>query len=144
MKDAIILTGIEILARHGCSEAERKHEQLFIVDAKLYLDLSWAGRSDDLGDTIDYAVVISEIRTSVTSTSRNLIETVAQEIAEMLLRRYLLLDAVKITIHKPVPPVKEKFAGAAVEILRKRGENDLLHRAWNKSRRPQKNSPQNT
>lgn len=121
MADKVILTGLEVNGRHGCSEEERKHLQPFVVDVELYLDLSRAGKSDDLGDTIDYAAVISDIKKIVGGTSRNLIETVAQEIADLLLRRYLLLDGVKIVLHKVAPPVKEKFAGAAVEIVRRRG-----------------------
>ena len=120
MTDKIILKGIEVKGRHGCSEEERKKLQPFIVDAELYLDLSRAGKSDDLGDTIDYVAVLDDIKKIIGGTSRNLIETVAQEIADFLLRRYLLLEGVKITLHKPSPPVKEKFGGAAVEIFRSR------------------------
>lgn len=121
MADKIILTGIQLSGRHGCSEAERKRKQTFVVDVELHLDLSPAARSDDLGDTIDYVAVLTDIRSIVEGTSRNLIETVAQEIADLLLRRYMLLQIVKIVIHKPNPPVAEKFAGAAVEIIRRRG-----------------------
>lgn len=120
MADKILLTGLEIFGRHGCSEAERKQEQLFIVDTELYFNLSRAAKTDDLGDTIDYAAVLSDIKKIVSGTSHNLIETVAQDICDFLLRKYLLLDGVKIIIHKPNPPVEEKFAGAAVEIMRSR------------------------
>ena len=120
MSDKIILKDFEVIGRHGCSEEERKHTQPFIVDAELYLDLSRAGKSDDLGDTIDYVAVLDDIKKIVGGAPRNLIETVAQEIADFLLRRYLLLDGVKITLRKPAPPVKEKFSGASVEIIRRR------------------------
>lgn len=122
MADKIILTGLKLSGRHGCSEEERKHAQPFVVDAELYLDLTQAARSDDLGDTIDYAAILADIRKIVEGTSRNLIETVAQEIADFILRRYLLLDGVKITLHKPNPPIGEKFSGAAVEIVRSRSK----------------------
>lgn len=134
MADKIILTGIEIKGRHGCSEEERKHLQPFIVDAELYLDLTEAGKSDDLGDTIDYAAVIVDIKKIVGGTSRNLIETVAQEIADFLLKRYMLLDGVKIVLHKPSPPVKDKFAGAAVEIIRSRSHESLAG-IWKQQRK---------
>lgn len=120
MSDKIILAGIEIFGRHGCSDFERQHEQLFIVDAELYFDITRAAKSDDLGDTIDYVQVLNDIKKIVSGTPRNLIEAVAQDICEILLRKYLLLDGLKITIRKPNPPVKEKFGGAAVEIVRKR------------------------
>ena len=122
MADKIILKGLEVFGRHGCSEFERQHEQLFIVDTELHLDLSRAGRSDDLGDTIDYVAVLGDIRKIVGGTPRNLIETVAQDICRILLRKYLLLDAVKIVLRKPAPPVEEKFSGAAVEMFRSRNK----------------------
>lgn len=120
MTDKIILKGIEVMGRHGCSDFERQHEQPFIVDAELYLDLLPSSKTDDLGDTINYVQILEDIKKVVGGTPRNLIETVAQDICEILLRKYLLLEGLKITIHKPNPPVKEKFAGAAVEIVRKR------------------------
>ena len=120
MADKIILAGIEVMGRHGCSELERRHEQLFIVDAELFLDLSRAGKTDDLGDTIDYVQIIRDIKKIVGGTPRNLIETVAQDICEILLRKYFLLESLKITIHKPNPPVAEKFSGAAVQLVRSR------------------------
>ena len=124
MADKIIMTGLEIIGRHGCSEEERNHDQLFIVDVELYLDMSRAAKTDDLGDTVDYVAVLSEIRKIVGGTPRNLIETVAQGICDMLLRRYLLLDAVKVVLRKPNPPIAESFSGAAVEIFRKRKISD--------------------
>lgn len=125
MTDKIILTGIKVTGRHGCSEEERSHEQTFIVDLELYLDLTGAAKSDDLGETIDYATVIDDVKKIVGGTSRNLIETVAQEISDFLLRRYMLLDSVKVTLHKHAPSIKEKFSGAAVEIVRSRNYESL-------------------
>ncbi|MBQ6759783.1 MAG: dihydroneopterin aldolase [Selenomonadaceae bacterium] len=120
MTDKIILQGFEVKGRHGCSEEERKHEQPFIVDLELYLDLSQSAKTDDLGDSIDYTLILDDVKKIIGGTSRNLIETVAYDISEFLLRRYLLLEGVKIVLRKPNPPVKEKFAGAAVEIVRHR------------------------
>ena len=122
MTDKIILTGIEVSGRHGCSEFERQHKQLFVVDAELYLDLAQAAKTDDLGDTIDYVAVISDIKKIVGGAPRNLIETVAQDIAELLLRRYMLLDAVKIVLRKTTPPIDEKLSSVAVEIFRERAK----------------------
>ena len=118
MSDTIFLKGIEALGRHGCSEQERQREQKFLVDVELYLDLTRAAKTDDLGDTIDYVQVISDIKKIVGGASRNLIETVAQDICDFLLKKYLLLDGVTLTLYKPNPPVKDKFGGAAVQIFR--------------------------
>lgn len=120
MTDKIILSGIEVMGRHGCTEAERENEQLFTVDAELYLDLSRPGKSDDINDTLDYAQVIGDIKKIVGGTPRNLIEAVAQEIADTLLRNYFRLNGLKIVLTKVNPPVEDCFAGAAVQIVRSR------------------------
>ena len=120
MTDKIILTDIAVMGRHGCTAAERQTEQLFVVDAELYLDLSRAGKSDDLDDTIDYTRVVDDIKKIVGGVPRNLMEAVAQEIAETLLRKYFRLNGVKIVLTKVDPPVENAFAGATVQIVRSR------------------------
>ena len=119
-KDVILLNGMEFMGRHGCSEEERKHLQPFIVDIELYLDLSTAGKSDKLTDTVDYVQVFNEMKKIVTGTPRNLIETVAEDIAQSLLKHFVQIETLKITIHKPAAPIAETFNGAAISITRSR------------------------
>lgn len=118
MRDKILLTDMQFLGRHGCSEEERQHSQPFIVDAELYVDLSKSGKSDDINDTVDYVQVFKEVERIVTGQPRNLIEAVAEDIAKTLLEKFSLIDSVKLTIRKPKPPVVLSFAGAAVSIFR--------------------------
>ena len=118
MTDKILLTGMEFLGHHGCSEEERKIAQPFIIDAELLLDLSKSGNSDNLNDTVDYVQVFKEVEQIVTGKPRNLIEAVAEDIAKTLLKKFSLIDTVKLTIHKPAAPVANTFNGAAVVIMR--------------------------
>ena len=92
-KDVILLNGMEFMGRHGCSEEERKHLQPFIVDAELYLDLSKSGKSDNLANTVDYVQVFNEVKKIVTGTPRNLIEAVAEDIAESLFKRFIQIES---------------------------------------------------
>ena len=119
-RDAIILTGMEFLGRHGCSEEERKYLQPFIVDTELSLDLSKAGRSDNISDTVDYVELFKEVKKVVTGESKNLIEALAEDIAQALLRNFVQIESIKVIIHKPEAPVAETFNGASVSIIRDR------------------------
>ena len=119
-KDVILLNGMEFMGRHGCSEEERKYLQPFIVDVELYLDLSKSGKSDKLTDTVDYVQVFNEVKRIVTGTPRNLIETVAEDISRSLLKQFINIETLKITIHKPAAPISETFNGAAISITRSR------------------------
>ena len=118
MSDKISITGIEVFGRHGCGELERRRGQIFKIDVEMDLDLVKAGFSDDIKDTVDYAEVIYDVDRIVSGPPRNLIETVAEEIAEVLLKSFRRLERIKVTVHKPDSPLPVKYADAAVSIVR--------------------------
>ena len=118
--DKIILTEISVFGHHGCSEDEQQHGQNFKVDVELNLDLSKAGKTDNIAETVDYAQVLFIVENIVAGTPRKLIETVAEEIADTLLKRFSLIESLKVVLHKPDAPLPIKYADAAVEIFRSR------------------------
>ena len=121
MQDKFILTGIEIFGHHGDLPEEKKLGQKFVVDLELNLDLSVAGKSDQLSDTVDYPAVLAVVEKIVGGEPKNLIEAVAEEIAEKILRDFDKVESLQVTLHKPFAPLKIKYADAAVSIFRKRG-----------------------
>jgi dihydroneopterin aldolase len=121
MTDRIVLSNLQIEARHGVEPREKVELQRFEVDVELHLDLAPAGRSDDLAKTIDYAAVDRRVREIVTSTSFDLIEALAERIASDLLADQPLADAVVVRIRKPDVRLAGPLDGPAVEITRRRG-----------------------
>ncbi|HLV90813.1 MAG: dihydroneopterin aldolase [Acidimicrobiales bacterium] len=119
MTDRIDLAGIEVLAKHGVYPEEKERLQPFIVDVTAHLDLAPAGRSDDLADTLDYGALASEIEKVVASESHQLIERVAQTVAETVLS-HEIVDRVEVTIHKPEAPVEVSLRDISVTIERSR------------------------
>lgn len=120
MTDKILLTGMEFYGHHGCGEEERQRGQVFKVDAELTLDLSKAGKSDRIADTVDYVQVFNEIKEIVTGQPKNLIETVAESIASTLLKKFFQIEVVKLIIYKPSAPFIGVFESVAVSIVRSR------------------------
>ena len=120
--DKIILTGISVFGHHGCSEEEQQHGQNFKVDIEMDLDLTLAGQTDNLAATVDYSKVLEDVEKIVGGTPRKLIETVAEEIANTLLKKYSLIKSLKVVLHKPDAPLAIKYADAAVEIFRSRND----------------------
>lgn len=120
--DKIILTGISVFGRHGCMPEEREHGQIFKVDVELNLDLSKSGKSDDVSQTVDYAQVLFIVENIVAGTPRTLIETVAEEIAATLLRKFALIENLRVVVHKPDAPLPIKYADVAVDIFRSRND----------------------
>ncbi len=122
MTDRIELRGLTIRGNHGVFDHERQDGQDFIVDVTVWIDLADAAASDDLADTYDYGVLAQRAAAIIGGEARNLIETVAAEIAEdvMLDER---VHAVEVVVHKPQAPIPLNFADVAVVARRSRRGN---------------------
>ncbi|MCW2557568.1 MAG: dihydroneopterin aldolase [Mycobacterium sp.] len=119
MTDRIVLRGLTIRGHHGVFEHERRDGQDFVVDIKVWIDLAAAAASDDLVDTLDYGVLAQQAADIVAGPPRNLIETVAAEIADgvMVDER---VHAVEVVVHKPSAPIPLTFNDVAVVARRSR------------------------
>jgi 7,8-dihydroneopterin aldolase/epimerase/oxygenase len=53
-KDKLVLRGLQFHGFHGVKIEEKKLGQKFVVDVDAWLDLSAAGVSDDIADTVSY------------------------------------------------------------------------------------------
>lgn len=118
--DVILLRGIRVFAYHGVLDFEKRDGQTFIIDLELYTDLSAAGRSDALADTVDYGEVCKTVTEAMTERSYDLIERAAQAVCDRLLAQFPLIDRVGITLKKPSAPLPCEAEYAAVKILRGR------------------------
>src|SRR4029077_20569234 len=85
LMDRIVLQGMAFSGRHGVGAAEREHAQRFKVDIELDVDLSEAGRTDRLEDTLDYRQARAIAKEAIEGESVKLIETLATRIAERAL-----------------------------------------------------------
>lgn len=119
MLDKILLTGAQFFARHGVGDEERQVGGRFVVDVELSYDLSRAGASDNLAETISYLDVYYAVREIIVETSYHLVEALAERIAQTLLARFPA-DAVLVRVTKQPPPIPGIVNSAGVEIFRRR------------------------
>lgn len=117
--DRLALRGLRVAGRHGVLEPEKTAPQDFVVDAMLSLDTSAAAASDELADTVDYAALAERLAAVITGPPVELIETLAQRLAEVCLADPLVL-AVELTVHKPQAPIGLRFDDVSVTIRRGR------------------------
>ena len=117
--DRITLTGLRASAFHGVLEHERANGQLFLIDVVVHLSLHEAGASDELSATIDYGALAGRIVGAVQDHPVDLIETVAERVAALVLE-YPLAQLVEVTVHKPSAPIAVPFQDVSVTITRGR------------------------
>jgi dihydroneopterin aldolase len=117
--DRITLRGLQAFGRHGVLPEERLSGQPFVVDVVLGVDTRAAAKTDDLAETVDYSSLASRVVDAVGADPVNLIETLAQRVADICLAEPKVSD-VEVTVHKPKAPVGVPFDDIAVTIHRSR------------------------
>jgi dihydroneopterin aldolase len=97
--DYLTIDSLTVHGAHGHYDHERSREQAFLVTLRVGTHLRAAGQSDALIDTIDYDVLKRIALETFARESRFLIESLAQTIAERILRETPALE-VTVTIQK--------------------------------------------
>jgi dihydroneopterin aldolase len=98
---------------------ERERGQTFVVDLVLGLDTRPAAAEDDLTRTVHYGIVAEEVAALVAGDPVDLIETLAERIAESCLR-HERVEEVEVCVHKPEAPITVPFDDVTVTLTRSR------------------------
>ena len=117
--DCIQLRGLRVVCVVGVLPEERERPQPIEIDIDIYTDLSAAGASDDLIDTVDYGVAAEAVTQTCLSSQAQLLEHLAQLIADDLLKS-TKVSLVDITIKKLRPPIPLDINFTAVQVVRRR------------------------
>ena len=118
--DRISLVGLSARGHHGVLPFEREEGQLFTVD--VILDLGQRGTAvaavtDSVTDAVDYSRVANGIVSIIEGEPVNLIESLADRIAERVLS-FPRVVAAEVTVHKPQAPLDVAFEDVSVTIHR--------------------------
>jgi 7,8-dihydroneopterin aldolase/epimerase/oxygenase len=86
--DRIHIEELEVFARVGVSDEERAAPQRLVLNVTFWPRVSLRHLGEDISRTIDYSAVCAETRRLATARSDRLLETLAGEIADHLLRTF--------------------------------------------------------
>ncbi|MBI0294435.1 dihydroneopterin aldolase [Streptomyces sp. PRKS01-29] len=117
--DRVALRGLRARGHHGVLPHEREEGQDFVVDLVLGLDTRPAAAHDDLGRTVHYGVVAEEVVDVVRGEPVDLIETLAERIADRCLEHAVVRE-VEVVVHKPQAPITVPFDDVTITITRSR------------------------
>lgn len=96
----IRLKDLVVEAKHGIHQREKDNSQRFIFNVELTLDNDRAADSDDLADTPDYSELRQLIIDVAQNNSFNLIERLAGEVANQILRDKRVSKVI-VSVDKP-------------------------------------------
>lgn len=119
MTDRIFIEGIKFHGFHGLTRLERQVGVRLSVDVSLHHDLEKSGRSDRMGDTLDYARVHQKVIEVGRGPSHKLLESFALTLIEALLADFPA-DRVSVTVRKETPVLDGIVSCVGVEMSRGR------------------------
>lgn len=119
-RDRIRLVNMHFYGHHGVDSSERRLGGRFTLDVELVRDLSEAGRTDDLTQTVDYKAVYDLIAGIETGKEYLLLEALAHDVAEAILAQFDV-EEVTLRVRKQSVPLGGLIDYAEVEITRERG-----------------------
>ena len=114
--DKIEITGIRAYGYTGALPEENILGQWFEVDITLTLDLSIAGKSDQLEDTHNYAPLVAQTQEIITTQKFKLIERLADAISTQALANDSRIQAVTVKVTKLAAPVPS-FSGTITVVI---------------------------
>ena len=96
----IFIDSLRVEAIIGVYDQERTKKQPLIIDIEMQYDALQASHSDNLNYALDYHTLSNDIHAFVSTSSYQLIEALAEAIAERILLNKLV-KTVKIKLSKP-------------------------------------------
>ena len=101
--DEILIQGLELPVQIGVPDAERAEWQVLRADLSMSPKLAFDRMKDEIDQTIDYQAVANAVRSLAAARPRKLIETLAHEIATLVIESFHALS-VTVTLRKRILP----------------------------------------
>ena len=113
-QDIIYLQGMRIDTIIGIYAWERRVKQTIVLDMEFAADIGKAAQNDRIEDTLDYKAICKKTIAFVEASSFQLVETLAERIAEMLLQTFNL-SWIRLTLSKPGALRQVQNVGVTIE-----------------------------
>lgn len=117
--DTVRIERLELDCIIGINPWERLTKQQITVDIEIDTDLSAAGKSDAIEDTINYRTIAKTVTNEIEKSHYGLVESIGAKIADICLKDDRVFS-VKVTVRKP--GAVRKASSVGIVIRRNRAE----------------------
>jgi dihydroneopterin aldolase len=123
MSDFVFIEQARFPCRIGVTPKERLEPQDILIDVELGMNLSGAGASDNIHDTLNYSDAWETMRAYVTGHEFHLVEALARGIGLELMERHTLVEWASVRVNKPAALASRGAFGAGVKLTVTRDES---------------------
>ena len=111
--DTVKIERLELDCIIGINPWERLTKQQITVDIEIDTDLTAAGKSDSIEDTINYRTIAKTVTTEVEKSDYGLVESIGAKIADICLEDDRVFS-VRVTVRKPGAGRKASAVGIVI------------------------------
>lgn len=120
--DKISLIDMQFWGYHGVLKEEQVLGQRFHLDVTIELNLTKAGISDALEDSVSYADIYSAVERIVTGEPCQLLEALCYKTICEVAHLDPRIQTIEVVVRKPQAPIPGHFAHSSVTMKRQRQE----------------------
>ena len=120
VRDRIALARIGVFAHQGQCDDEHRLGERFYISVSMGLDLTEAGRSDDLGASVSYAEIAELVQEIALGRRFGIVEALAEAIATAVLDGFARVAEVTVTVDRPNAAVAVLLDSVSVTTTRGR------------------------
>lgn len=115
MKDTIFINDLMLSCILGVFPHERETKQIVYISIKLSVDLTKAGKTDDINDTVSYHDTVLAVTKRVENSRCHLLEALAQTVADECLSDKRVKQ---VSVYIEKPKALPLARSSAVEVIR--------------------------
>jgi dihydroneopterin aldolase len=116
------IKNVSFYGYHGVRTEEQNVGGKFEADVDIYTDFSEAAKEDNLAKTVDYHEVYSFLNKLSVKGKYYLIESLASEIADGLLKNFNRITKVAVRLRKKNPPLGGVVDSVEAEVIKEKNE----------------------
>ncbi|XP_019639203.1 PREDICTED: folic acid synthesis protein FOL1-like isoform X2 [Branchiostoma belcheri] len=136
--DVIEIDHLRCRTEIGFSKHEIGKKQEVVISIRLGCDMSKAGKSDDVSDSVNYRAVSKDVINYVESTSFNLVEKLATDVARICIALHKV-PWVQVRVHKPQALRFSDSVGVLIERTPEDFNDSVVHLSLGSNIDPRKN-----
>ncbi len=112
--DTVFISELQITTVIGVHAWEREVRQTLSLDLEMAADIGTPARSDSVQDALDYQAVAERIATLVESSDYQLLESLAERVAELVLTDFAV-SWLRLRVSKPGALPNASVVGVVIE-----------------------------
>lgn len=111
----VYIKGLQAQSVIGVYAWEREIRQTLVLDLEMASDTARAAASDQIADALDYATISSQVISLVEGSEYQLIESLAEEVARMVLKDFGV-SWLRLRLSKPGAVAEAEDVGVIIEV----------------------------